>query len=135
MSAIEPWEKQDIAEDFIVIAPKTRIRLVVAVVRAAATATIAVSRIDGHTGVRTWQISNDDFMASGGRVVHELTLREGDQFQIDFFAYAAGEDAEVLFKMIDGTGADRYRQYSVNNGEDLFDPWGAIGVVTTEGNT
>jgi hypothetical protein len=131
MPAIQASEKSDIRKMIIDVAAGARISFVVAVAKTPAQATINVMRLSDHSGVQSWQISNRDFMNADGRVTREMTLRAADRFQIDFIWYATGPEAEVMFKVTDDTGKDRYRRYRVNDGDALFDPWGAVAVVTS----
>lgn len=131
MPSIDASEKSDFRKMIIDVNAGTRMKLVVAVAKTPAHATINVMRISDMSGVQSWEISNQDFMDSGGRVTREITMHAADRFQINFHVYATGPKAEVMFKVADDTGTDRYRRYGVNGGKELFAVRGAVGVIAS----
>lgn len=128
MPAIHASERSDRKGFDVDVDIGTTIDLVLAVERTPATATISVHRIGSMSGAKVWQISDEEFQQAGGRVTKQLSLDHAERFQVDFFAYASGSEARVMFKVSDPAQGDGYRSYGENDGQALYAPWGAVAV-------
>ena len=130
MPAISPEEKNNVKR-IVITDPTTPLTLSVAVMATPAQATITVTDLTSSAAnAVSWSFSADDFVASNGRRNVDFDGERGKLYQLDFFVYATGPNAEVLFVVADADGTVCYRKYKRNNGTKLFAPWAAVGVRT-----
>jgi len=126
--AIQAAEKTDLRRSLIRVGTTVPISITVAVDSGAGSAIVTITKQnDPNATPQTWSCSPDTMATGGNRWSVQWPATPG-LYMVDIFAYATGAAAQVLFKVTDATGTDRYRKYRVNNGKNRFSPWAMLGV-------